>query len=131
MLQHVSGFLTCNVHHEQLNSLWGCNAHHQSHTFTTWITTTLDQDGVIFPGSSVHLHANKHYDLPRYDNTQSKSVILNTDKAHAVEKGEELRVWYGEDLFGRTERDNGGKACVEVWANYAYYFPYLYFNNRL
>lgn len=33
-----------------------------------------------------------------------------------VEIGQQLRVWYIEDLRNEYERDNTGKACVDVYA---------------
>ena len=31
---------------------------------------------------------------------------------------QELRLWYGEDLYGFTERDNGGRSCADVYAQH-------------
>ena len=41
-----------------------------------------------------------------------------------AQAGQVLRVWYGEALFRSNrypERDNGGKHCVNVYANFEHY----------
>ena len=36
----------------------------------------------------------------------------------SVIRGEELRLWYGEDLADYSEADNGGRVCCDVYALY-------------
>jgi len=36
----------------------------------------------------------------------------------SVTSGQELRLWYGEDLGGSTEHDNGGTSCSDVFARF-------------
>ena len=43
-------------------------------------------------------------------------VLENKITNPYVEKGQELRVWYGEDLKEKYDGDNSGRSCVEVYA---------------
>lgn len=33
-----------------------------------------------------------------------------------VKRGDEFRIWYGEDLVNRWEFDNSGQSCANVFA---------------
>ena len=53
------------------------------------------------------------------NNQRTKVIRLNVNGKVYVRRKQELRVWYGEDLYDSTESDNSGTSCIEVWANYA------------
>ena len=40
------------------------------------------------------------------------------DRPHQVNSGQELRLWYGEDLVNWAEGDNGGYSCCDVYARF-------------
>ena len=128
-LFYMSGYLNCNIKNRNLNSNWGCNRlpNKVDNNFGTWITTTRDRNGVVFPGSNISTDKWKFYHLPGFSSTTSKSITMNVYRHIHVQKGEELRVWYGEDLFDTQDTDNGGRLCVEVWAKFDDNKPYSYF----
>ena len=55
--------------------------------------------------------------LPGYD-AYSPEIVLPRFAPYSVSSGQELRLWYGEDLVGHTESDNGGWVCCNVYAPY-------------
>ena len=38
------------------------------------------------------------------------------DDALKVSRGDEIRIWYGEDLLNHTEQDNDGVTCMMAQA---------------
>ena len=121
-LQHQTGYLSCSKRNKKLRSLWECNRTNSVVNFGTWITTNLNRKGVLFPNKGIRLDKNKFYTLLGFVNNKSKRIVLPVDN-FKVNEGQHLRVWYGEDLFRISERNNAGKSCVEVWTNYANYKP--------
>ena len=55
--------------------------------------------------------------LPGYD-AFSPEIILPRFSPYSVSWRQELRLWYGEDLVGFTESDNGGWVCCDVYGLY-------------
>ena len=52
--------------------------------------------------------------LPTFCELTSHNITVSLK----VEIGQQFRVWYIEDLRNEYERDNSGKACVDVYALY-------------
>jgi len=61
--------------------------------------------------------SGKWSELPGY-NSFSPEIILPRFSPYSVSSGQELRLWYGEDLENFTESDNGGWVCSDVYALY-------------
>ena len=55
--------------------------------------------------------------LPGFKSSSSK-IILPLFSLYQLVSGEELRLWYGEDLANHTETNNGGRVCCNVYALY-------------
>ena len=55
--------------------------------------------------------------LPGYKSS-SPEIILPLFSTYTLVSGEELRLWYGEDFANRTEFDNAGRVCSDVYALY-------------
>ena len=55
------------------------------------------------------------YNLAGYTSSSSALVFCAPKKPHCVFANSELRLWYGEDLRGYAEGDNGGKTCADVY----------------
>ena len=113
ILMHVRGIVTCDKNRD-ISTFWGCNR--EGSKFAIWLTTAQDRNGVIFPDNSISVDNYKFYNLPGETNANSTSIVINSS-SYFMQQGEELRIWYSEDLFGITEVDNDGESCVEVWAN--------------
>ena len=55
-----------------------------------------------------------------YNSSSSVLVFCVKTKTQCVLANSELRLWYGEDLRGpRSESDNGGKTCADVYGQLA------------
>lgn len=56
--------------------------------------------------------------VPGYTSV-SPELVLSFFNPYSVQSGQELRLWYGEDVMNVSEGDNGGTACVDIYAIYA------------
>ena len=106
-LVHKSGYVSC-MSGSSGNSNWGCGGD----AISTVVTNGNNQ--LLFPRD---MSSDGWYTLP---SRNSKSMELVLDKSTSLirmNKGDELRIWYGEDLRGHTESDNHGRVCVDVYAD--------------
>ncbi|RMX52360.1 hypothetical protein pdam_00014390 [Pocillopora damicornis] len=51
--------------------------------------------------------------VPGYDSFSKEIVLTPFGKPYPVVAGQQLHLWYGEDLQNYTEGDNGGRAGVD------------------
>ena len=114
-LVHKGGFVRCNDNYAY-NSNWGCS--------TKWISVHITDktNKQIFPKDVTYAVGYKRawYAIPGY--TSKSPVLVFTDdvsSAMLVQEGQELRLWYGEDLKNLTEFDNAGTSCADVYAKFA------------
>ena len=85
----------------------------------TVITDSKDQ--VLMPPTQFETTINndlRYYKIPGYHST-SPEIILSRFSATQVFAGNQLRLWYGEDLQNKLEGDNGGKVCCTAYAMYS------------
>lgn len=111
-LKHVSGNLTCRVKSPQSTTLWGCARQHKPQVMTV---VTDDSNRVVFP---VNLKGDR-FEWPGF-NPYISHILVFTNLAYPIffNKGQELRIWYTEDLYNHTTFDNGGVHCVNVYAKF-------------
>ena len=57
--------------------------------------------------------------IPGYDARDSVIVLSVFSNPYWVSKGQELRLWYGEDLGNQGTWDNSGTTCCNVYLQYA------------
>ena len=105
MLVHLSGTVTCNKRHY---SYWGCYPNHASIN----VVLTDHQNKLLAPAATNH---GGWYNLSGYTSSSSALVFCAAKKPHCIHANTQLRLWYGEDLRGYTESDNGGKTCADVY----------------
>lgn len=89
-------------------SNWGCASAKVS------IALTTEGDNIVFPNG-----LNRRwpwYNVNGFTSNSNELVLTNPTTGNKVEKGQTLRLWYGEDLVHYTETDNGGKSCADVYA---------------
>ena len=110
MLVHRSGKVSCNKRVSRFFSYWGCLPNHD--TLSTLLT---DQKNTILAPEASSVKSG-HYSLAGYTSSSSALVFCAAKKPHCVFAKSQLRLWYGEDLFGITESDNGGRTCADVYA---------------
>lgn len=111
---HSSGHIRCHnakVH----NSNWGCSHTVQSNLgifLTDW------KNHVIFPTKAQAEFAAQRqwwYGMAGYDSTSPELVMSNFANPIYLNEDQRLRLWYGEDLFDRSEEDNHGKVCMHIY----------------
>ena len=115
-LVYLSGYVTSTGHISRW-SFWGIHATAQKYVslaITTSSNTLLMPPDEFFtlPGG-----AGKWSKLPGYDSF-SPEIILPRFSPYSVSSGQELRLWFSEDLVGYTESDNGGLVCCNVYVLY-------------
>ena len=109
-LVHRSGSVSCL---SKKGTNWGCNYRDHIGRICTHITNTKRVTLANFSTT------NKQgcYDLPGF-HPDSSEIDLRLSSPVGVLAGQELRIWYGEDLYNIEEDDNHGKSCVDVYGFY-------------
>lgn len=109
-LVHVAGEVTCIW--SDGNNAWskfGCRKSQSE--LDTFITTA--NDDILLPDGE-----GLRYTLPGYHPDSPEIVFSDISTPLFLSSGQQLRIWYGEDLINAHEGDNGGTTCVDVYAKY-------------
>ncbi|CAH3042873.1 unnamed protein product, partial [Porites lobata] len=88
-------------------SYWGCGPQSSLKTKVDAVITTLG-GSVLLPSSHFITGANKWSLIPGYNSLSPELVLSAFSNPPSVTRGQELRLWYGEDLANSSESDNGG-----------------------
>jgi len=110
MFVHRSGKVSCAKSHKADFSYWGCRQN-----YPTLMAILTDQNNKILAPEASAVNKQGNYKLAGYTSSSSALVFRARKKPHCVFANSELRLWYGEDLRGYTESDNGGKTCADVY----------------
>ena len=126
-LIHKSGSVHCNP--STGASYWGCtNSFHYKDKLMTIVTD--DSNNAILPpvedierlkpGNSHQCGIKKHfYSLDGASLNSPQLTFRNLSNPFSVSRGQEMRIWYGQDWKDCSENDgNKGKTCVDVYAWY-------------
>ena len=117
-LVHLYGYVSCDSSIKSSWTYWGC----ASPCYPKWrgrvgVTITNSANYVLLPTShSLIAGTTTWYKIPGYHSLSPELVLSFFANHHSVSSGEELRLWYGEDLLDYTEGDNDGKTCCDVYA---------------
>ena len=111
-LVHLYGYVSCDTGCNSCWSYWGCG----SGRVNVAITTSANH--VLLPPSKFVTHYSKWSNIPSYSSLSRELILSVFSHPHSVGLRQELRLWYGEDLVGYTEGDNGGRVCCDVYALY-------------
>jgi len=109
MLVHRSGNVTCD---KRNYSFWGCGKNPSHGTLFVVLT---DQNNKILAPEGLNINKGGEYTQAGYTSSSSALVFCTPKKPHCVFANSELHLWYGEDLRGLSESDNGGKTCADVY----------------
>lgn len=115
-LQHKSGVVSCLATH--FNSNFGCNNRGKTWYSYRHISTFVTDDArnVIFPAMT---KIDRGFtQLPGYNANSKFLVFTNYATPMFARRGQDLKIWYGEDLFDSFEGDNQGRTCVDVYAKF-------------
>ncbi|XP_028411435.1 uncharacterized protein LOC114533995 [Dendronephthya gigantea] len=106
-LTHVRGRIGCSA---GARTNWGCNSRHRTNMYVTDINNV-----VMYPSPVLTKPYQKGgwYHLPGYDENSPKLVFSDVG-TRFIYSGQQIRVWYGEDLYGYTEADNHGLTCFKA-----------------
>ena len=118
-LIHLSGYVSCAQSQIPNWSFWGCGNHHLLKNHVSLAITTSSNVLLMPPNQFFTFKegAGKWADLPGY-NSFSRKIILPRFSPYSVSTGQELRLWYGEDLVAHTESNNAGWVCCNVYVLY-------------
>ena len=116
-LTHMSGVVSCVGTLPHIR--WGCNSPwYTRRMFQTVVTDS--QDNLIFPSSLQTAPYIHFYEIPAVDCDTAKEIIIRSDTPHMVKHGEELQIWYIQDLLNASEDNNNYdvRHCVKVSLKY-------------
>ena len=116
-LVYQFGYVSCNANVKNYWSFWGCG---EGAGMKVNTVITDSSDHTLMPPKEFEnlVSGVKYYKIPGY-NSMSPEIILSSFSSTPVEAGEQLRLWYGEDLQNVNERDNGGRVCCTAYAMYS------------
>ena len=92
----------------------GGNWGNPSRKLRTVITTASDE--VVLPAN--YTRGDETYTLEGYRSTSPELVFPNASSSGDVIRGQELRIWFVEDLGDFSEGDNSGQSCADVFLFY-------------
>ena len=117
-LVHLYGNVTCDTRHISYWSYWGCGTFSFGDKINIVITNASDH--ILLPPSQFIVDNGTPWSkIPGYTSV-SPELVLSFINPYSVSSGQELRLWYGEDLMNALEEDNGGRACVDIYGLYVW-----------
>ena len=116
-LVHLLGYVTCDKNKVYHWSYWGCGAHSSLSDHVN-VAITTSTNGVLLPLSQFITHSTKWSKIPGYNSLSPELVLSVFSSPLTVTSGQVLRLWYGEDLVNRSESDNDGTSCCDVFARF-------------
>ena len=115
-LVHLSGSLKCNP--DDPPSYWGCD--------NPWFGDTRLLTIITFKNRSALLLADYKrkdcdylYKIEGVGVNETELRFNNLPSPISVSVGDELQIWYGQDLKDCSENDNSGQTCADIYAWYA------------
>ena len=107
-LVHLSGQVSCSEH-ANFWSKWGCNE--KENIILVFLTDASNT--ILLP-----MGQSSRYTIPGYDAQSSEIVFSGFPNPLHLSSGQQLRIWYEEDLYDESEFDNGGTSCADVLVKY-------------
>jgi hypothetical protein len=117
-LVHISGGVS--VYSSSREGNWGSLTSSGSPSqIELHITDHQDSRITPPPGFPVNMkNGIMRYDVPGFTNMSPELVFPEISPPLAVTKGQELRIWFGQDLADKHESDNSGTTCADVYVYY-------------
>ena len=116
-LVHFYGFVTCDTRIASSGySYWGCSIYHSGLKDHVAVVITTSANRVLLPSSK--FMSGKWSKIPGYNSFPPEIVLSAFSNPPSVLKGQELRLWYAEDLTNISEYDNDGTSCCDVFARF-------------
>ena len=121
-LVYLSGYVSCQASDPQYRSNWGCSFLSSPNNLAVFITDSLQQR--ILPTDKASYrrgsgcHATITYGIPGFTSESPELGLHNFSVPLAVSVGQELQIWYTEDLYNCYAGDNDGQTCTDVFGLY-------------
>ena len=104
-LVHLDGKVTCG----EAWAKWSCNPGREKlRVFITDASNTI-----ILPRAE-----RGAYTIPGYNSSSSEIIITDFPNPLYLSSGQDLRLWFGRDLFDQFEDSNNGTVCTNVFVRY-------------
>ena len=117
-LVHLHGYVSCNTRQVYHWSFWGCGLHGGGLKDQVDVAITTSANRLLLPPSQfITDNTYKWSKIPGYNSLSPELVLSVFSSPLTVSSGQELRLWYGEDL-ANDSGDNGGKSCCDVFARF-------------
>ena len=114
-LVHLYGYVTCLDGRDNYWSHWGCgNYLINGNSNYIDVSLTTATDNILLPPSEIG-RSDKWTLIPGYSSRSPELVMSIYDTPVAVTAGQELRLWYTQDLINGPESDNAGRVCADVF----------------
>ena len=123
-LVHLYGYVSCNTNGDSNSwSYWGCGYSSGSLKDKVNVVITASSNHIILPPNqfltqSGSYASGKWHDILGFNSWSPELVLSVFSHPLWVSSGQQLRVWYGEDLVDYAETDNAGRVCCDVYARY-------------
>ena len=120
-LVHFYGFVTCDTNVPHSWSYWGCSIYHSGLKDHVGVVITTSTNHVLLPSSQFMSGRYGKYKWSKilgYNSFSPEIVLSAFSNPPTVAKGQELRLWYAEDLTSYTEKNNDGTSCCEIFARF-------------
>ena len=119
-LVHRYGYVSCDTRISFYWSYWGCGVN-------PWnglkdlvdVVITNSANHILLPATQFITTGTKWSKIPGHNSLSQELVLSVISQPHGVTAGQELRLWYGEDLVNLSEGNNGGRVCCDVYVDYA------------
>ena len=120
-LVHLYGYVSCDTRRTSYWSYWGCgNNPYAGIKDLVDVVITTSANHIILPPSQFTTSFLKWSKIPGYNSLSPELVLSSFSHPVRVYSGQQLRLWFGEDLLNRSEADNGGRACCDVYGLYVW-----------
>ena len=115
-LVHLYGYVSCGTPTVTYWSHWGCSYYYSEYVLVA-ITNTANE--ILLPPSQLRYSSTDARSfIPGYTSQYPELVFSVFENPLAVQSGEELRLWYTDDLLDWYNSDDGGRVCCNVYAEF-------------
>ena len=118
-LVHLNGYVSCVSPSPVYWSHWGCGSlqHSGSKDFIV-VALTNEGDKILFPTSELGKDFSHWVLVPGYSSYSPELVMSIYDTPVSISAGQNLRLWYIEDLEDSWEGDNHGRVCADNYGEF-------------
>ena len=118
-LVHLNGYVTCAGPSPLYWSHWGCGLNsHMGKTDFIIVALTNEGGKILFPPSELGKDGSDWILVPGYSSYSPELVMSIYDTPVSISAGQNLRLWYIEDLEDSWEGDNHGRVCADNYGEF-------------